>query len=186
MSGSGSARLFVAVDPPAGVRERLAGWARSAVGVGGVGGGPRLIGADALHLTLCFLGHRPVAEIEGIAKLALGCAMPVPELELGAPLWLPRRRPKVLAVAVRDPSGALEELQAAVGEALAAGAGYEPERRRFAPHVTVARMRAGSTAPGGLDATPALAFDAEALTLYRSWLSPAGARYEALATVALR
>jgi 2'-5' RNA ligase len=46
-------------------------------------------------------------------------------------------------------------------------------------------MRAGSTAPRELDATPALAFDAEALTLYRSRPARAGASYEPLARVAL-
>ena len=88
-SPSGRVRMFVAVDLPAEVREALAGWARGAVGVGG----PRLIEPQSLHVTLCFLGHRPLATVNEIADLALGCAMPLGELELGAPLWLPVRHP---------------------------------------------------------------------------------------------
>jgi 2'-5' RNA ligase len=183
MSRDGRARLFVAVDLPKDVRELLAGWARTAVGVGG----PRLIEAGSLHVTLCFLGYRPHTEIDGIAGLALGCAMPVGELELGAPLWLPPRRPRVLAVEVRDATGTLGELQTAVSDALAGGAAYVPEKRRFRPHVTVARMGAGHPAPRSrqLAATPALGFAPEALTLYRSRLARAGASYEQLATVRL-
>jgi 2'-5' RNA ligase len=183
MSSAGRARLFVAVDLPGGVRERLAGWARSAVGVGG----PRLIGPDALHLTLCFVGYRPQGAINDIAGLALGCAMPVGELEVGAPLWLPPRRPRVLAVELRDASGTLEELHLAVSDALATGADYEPEKRRFRPHVTVARMGARARAPASreLAPTPALRFSPEALTLYRSRLARNGASYEPLARVQL-
>jgi 2'-5' RNA ligase len=183
MSANGQARLFVAVDLPSDVRERLAGWARTAMGVGG----PRLIEASAIHLTLVFVGYRPQGVINDIAGLALGCAMPVGDLELGAPLWLPPRRPRVLAVEVRDADGTLEELQAAVSDALVAGAGYEAEKRRFRPHVTVARMGARAPAPASreLAPTPALRFAPEALTLYRSRLARAGASYEPLARVRL-
>jgi 2'-5' RNA ligase len=63
---------------------------------------------------------------------------------------------------------------------------WEPERRRLRPHITVARMRAGS-APRErtLEATPALSFAAASLTLYRSWLSSAGAEYQPLAQAML-
>ena len=59
-------------------------------------------------------------------------------------------------------------------------------RRRFRPHVTVARVRHGA-APRrrGLPDTPEATFDGEALTLYRSWLGGGPARYEALERVAL-
>jgi len=175
--------MFVAVDLPAEVREALAGWARGAVGVGG----PRLIEPQSLHVTLCFLGHRPLATVNEIADLALGCAMPLGELELGAPLWLPVRRPRVLAVELRDASGTLGELQSAISDALMRGAGYEPERRQYRPHVTVARMGTRAPAPASreLAPTPALTFSAEALTVYRSHLRRAGALYEPLARVEL-
>jgi 2'-5' RNA ligase len=150
-------------------------------------GGPRLIEAQSLHLTLCFLGYRPLASVDEIADLALGCAMPLGELWLGAPLWLPVRRPRVLAVEVRDASGTLGELQSAVSDALARGADYEPEHRQFKPHITVARMGTRAPAPASreLAPTPALTFSAEALTVYRSHLRRAGAQYEPMARVEL-
>ena len=60
-----------------------------------------------MHLTLCFIGSRPVEEIEPIAA-ALGAPQaPVGELFLGAPLWLPPRSPRSLALAVHDRRGEL-------------------------------------------------------------------------------
>jgi 2'-5' RNA ligase len=73
-----------------------------------------------------------------------------------------------------------------VVEALVDAVGYEPERRRFRPHVTVARVRHGA-APrrGGLPDAPKADFAGEALVLYRSYLGGGPARYEALERVAL-
>src|SRR4029077_3368190 len=189
MTNVSSARLFVAVDPPTEVCEELAAWARTAVRGLGVGGGRssvRVLDPELLHVTLCFLGSRPVAEIAAIEKALEECALPVGELSIGAPLWLPPRRPRALAVEVRDdPEGGLAALHAALVEALAKACGFQEERRRFRAHVTLARMREsprGSGSAGALPVTPALSFVPTSIVLYRSWLSPAGASYEALAT----
>lgn len=198
MSRHAVARLFVAVDLPQDVREQLASWARLALraagGRPGRGHPLRVLDADVLHVTLCFLGNRPVDEIDAIgASLAnvveAGC-----ELSLGAPLWLPRRHPRVLAVELHEEDGELARLQQRLLSALHEVCDFgDDERaagerqRRFHPHVTVARMRAGA-APRErmLEPTPALTFRPSELVLYRSWLSPQGASYEAMASVPLR
>ncbi len=192
-----TARLFVAADPPAQVLERLAGWARGAAAVVLSADPPqplRLLDPESLHLTLCFLGSRPVEEIQAIGSTLSACAVDVGELSVGAPLWLPPARPRSLAVAIHDEAGRLAGLHAAVSGAIREATGWEPQRRRFRAHITVARTRGrapralqalGRAAAGGLPATPRLRFSAESLTLYRSWLSPAGARYEAVATCGL-
>jgi RNA 2',3'-cyclic 3'-phosphodiesterase len=194
MSRRATARLFVAADPPAPVRQQLAGWARAAAAAVCSADPPRplrLLDPDNLHLTLCFLGSRPVEEITAIDSTLSACAVDVGELWVGAPLWLPPARPHSLAVAIHDEAGELAGLHAAVAGAICEATGWEPERRRFRAHITVARTRGrpagghrASTRAGGgaaLPATPRLRFHAESLTLYRSWLSPAGARYEAVA-----
>jgi 2'-5' RNA ligase len=189
-----AARLFVAVDPPASVREELAAWARgvrAGFGAGRAGGGRealRLVDADALHLTLCFLGGLPVGEIEALAHALRCCREHGCELSVGAPLWLPPRRPRALAVEIDDPEGELAGVQARVAEALREVSGWEPQRRRFRAHITVARMREGALGASHarpLEPTPQLRFVPAALVLYRSWLSPAGATYEALETCEL-
>jgi RNA 2',3'-cyclic 3'-phosphodiesterase len=193
MSRGATARLFVALDLPAEVRARLAGWARRCAS------SLRLLEDETLHVTLCFLGSRPVGEIEALGEaLAIACeqAPPPGPLALGAPLWLPPRRPRALAVELHDDArGSLLRLHEAVVRELRAVSDFaSPDAaaargtggsagRRFRPHVTVARMRAGD-APRerSLPPTPALAFAAASATLYRSSLTPGGADYEGLAT----
>jgi RNA 2',3'-cyclic 3'-phosphodiesterase len=110
-----SARLFVAVDPPPPVAAELAAWTRRVVG--GVraesraGEALRVLDPDLLHVTLCFLGSRPVGEIDVLLDALHACAQPSFELSLGAPLWLPTRRPNALAVEVHDHDGHLADLQ---------------------------------------------------------------------------
>lgn len=180
MKHGATARLFVAAEPPAAVRAELARWARGAVSLRE---GVRRVEPEALHITLCFLGHRPFEEVAELAAVVGDCTVAAVgtggELDVGPPLWLPPRRPRALAVELHDESGAVAELQADVVAAVAATVDWEPERRRFRPHLTVARMRAGTPIGGReLPATPALSFVPEALTLYRSRLQPSGALYE--------
>jgi 2'-5' RNA ligase len=195
MTRGAVARLFVAVDPPPEVREGLLTWARAAVTrlAGqrrrGAFAEMRVLEPEALHVTLCFLGGRPMAEIEEIGSVLGGCAQRVGELSLGAPLWLPPRRPRTLAVEVHDRDGGLARLQAAVRRAISEAIDWQPERRGFNAHVTVARMRGRNAArrpfqakEPALPATPALSFVPASVVLYRSWLSPQGASYEPLAT----
>jgi len=195
MSRGATARLFVAVDPPAEVRAQLAAWALdAAAGVGsraGDGGARalRVLEPEMLHLTLCFLGNRPVHEIEAIGSTLSAWNTDLGELAVGAPLWLPPRRPHALAVEIRDPDGALTRLHETVTRAISQASAWEPERRRFRAHVTVARMRERARrgrdhagADPRLPATPQLSFTPEAVVLYRSWLSRSGATYEPIAT----
>jgi 2'-5' RNA ligase len=178
-----SARLFAALDLPAAVRAKLAEFGRGAAADDFA---LRAVGPDALHVTLAFLGHRPLDDIEPARAAVAAAAAPVPGLSLGDPLWLSPRRPHVLTIAVDDGEGALARLHAAVVEALADAVGFVPERRAFRPHVTVARVRRGAVPRrGGLPEAPRADFAGEAVTLYRSWLGGGPARYEPLERVAL-
>jgi 2'-5' RNA ligase len=196
MSRGAAARLFVAIDPPVHVREELAGWSRGVVADvrshGGTRGGLRALAASSLHLTLCFLGSRPVGEIDALAVAVGDCDELACKLSVGAPLWLPMRRPRALAVEIHDRGGELVRLHARVSEALSSVSRWQPERRRFRPHVTLIRVghgAGGARRPSSdrasreqaLPATPRIGFTPEAIVLYRSWLAPEGASYEALA-----
>ena len=198
MSRDPTARLFAALDLPEEVCEELADWGLSvaaATRAAGRGRGAlRLLGADVMHLTLCFLGSRPVSEIDALAATIPACAGHACELALGAPAWLPARRPRALAVEVHDHDGELGRLHDELRSALAGAGGWEPERRRFRAHVTVARVRGGDrrhrrgeTAAAWPEPppTPQMSFFGESLTLYRSHLGPGGATYEPLARCSL-
>jgi 2'-5' RNA ligase len=179
------ARLFVALELPAAARTTLERWRAEAV--------PRvpelrLVAPEALHVTLCFLGWRELSEID---RLSAACEAAVhgdgpPELSLGEPLWLPARRPRVLAVRIEDQSGGLVRVQASVAAALTAGGWYARETRPFLGHVTIARLGRGARVRGiGVSPPIATPFLATAVTLFRSRLGRGGARYEALRTTQL-
>jgi 2'-5' RNA ligase len=173
-----SARLFIAVALGDEDRRTLIAWAREAVGSDR---GMRVVGAEQVHLTLAFLGHRPLDDIGPLCALVEDFSgVEAPVLSTGAALWLSPRKPHVLTVAVNDETDALAALQASVWDGLEE-LGLAREERRFRPHLTVARVRHGWTPPGGaLPPTPALDLDVRGVALMRSYLGDGPARYEAL------
>ncbi|MEA2385920.1 MAG: 2,3-cyclic 3-phosphodiesterase [Thermoleophilaceae bacterium] len=175
-----SARLFVALELPARVRMQLVEWRSAAIGDRD---DLRLVAADSLHVTLAFLGSRPMAEVEAIAAAVSDAVsgLKAARLQAAGVKAVPRRRPRLFAVDLADPDGACAALQAAVAGALEAGGHYKPERRDFWPHVTVARVvRGARTVPPITTPPPASPFTAREVTLYRSHLGGGPARYEAL------
>jgi RNA 2',3'-cyclic 3'-phosphodiesterase len=175
-------RLFVALDLPDAARAALLAF-REAVADPDVW---RPVAPEAIHLTLAFLGRRPetdVATIDGVLRAAGG---PAPRLALAGGLLLPPRRARVLCAEVEDPDGTLAALQERVSLGLAAAGVYEPEKRPYRAHVTVARLRPRQRPPRDVSGEPEpLAFSGGPLTLYVSRLHPKGARYEPLSRVSL-
>jgi 2'-5' RNA ligase len=180
-------RLFVALDLPAAVREGIAAWGGRELRDPAL----RPVAAENLHVTLAFLGHRDEAQIEPIAAAVAAGAAAAPRMELGEPEARPGRgRPRVFALPVR--SEGAEALHAGLVERLGRAGLYEAEKRRFWPHVTVARVRtegrrpmAVSKRPGALPGGLRKHFFGVRVALYRSELQPRGARYVPLAHVEL-
>jgi 2'-5' RNA ligase len=183
-------RLFVALDLPAAVRAGLGGWGREALADPAL----RRAAAENLHITFAFLGHRPQEQAERIAAAMATCAAPAPVVELGDPVPRPGRgRPRLFALPAL--SAGAERMQAQLSEILVSERLYEPEKRPFWPHVTVARVRAegrGSRRPMAVAKDPGELPEAlrqpcfcRRLTLYRSELQPSGAQYVPLAQVEL-
>ena len=157
----------------------------------------RLPPAETLHLTLVFLGHRPAGDLATIEDAALEAVADLPRARLraGEVVPVPRGRPRLLALDLLDPAGEAAEIASAVGRALEPAGLHQPERQAFWPHMTLARIRSAGRRAGrsagdlglrtglGLAEDEDLVFDRVAI--YRSQLSPAGARYEALAHVEL-
>ncbi len=178
-------RLFVAINLPLEERDRL----QRAAGVLRAAHLPvRWVQADALHLTLKFLGEVPeerAGEIESALDAAAAGYAPF-ELELRGLGGFPNlANPRVVWVGVHAPPE-LARLAAAVEEAMA-DLGFPREGRAFTPHLTLGRAerdaRAGQFRELG---RLAAAFDfaaqvpARSVDLMRSHLSPRGARYERL------
>jgi 2'-5' RNA ligase len=180
--GSPRLRLFVALELPADARAPLAQWTREAFDHPDL----RPVRPEALHVTLVFLGWQYERDVERIARAAFSAGLPPVELEPQEVVGVPRgRRPRLFALGLADRGAALTRWQAGLSDRLEAERVYEPEKRPFWPHVTLARAKRGRT-PSGFEA-PVLPLDLRRpfggaeVTLYRSTLRPQGAVYDALA-----
>ena len=182
-------RLFVALDPPEPVRRRLASMQADLRKLAGRHADEvRWVAVDGIHLTLQFLGAVPEERLESVRaalSAAASSARPL-ALELkGAGGFPSARRPRVVWAGVGGELEPLAALVADLGRRLAP-LGFPPEERAFSAHLTLGRAREGRGAPGlGGALAQAAAGDpvpwrAGAVVLYRSRLSPQGARYEAL------
>ena len=157
---------------------------------------------EALHVTLCFLGYHPEKRIERIAEIVGGVEPRPVELRFEAEAApIPKGRPRLYALGAE--SEAAIALQAELSDALEAERFYEPEKRAFWPHVTVARVRSerlppargerrGKGRPRRVETPPrkppkslGTPFGAVRLALYRSNLRPQGAEYVSLAGIDL-
>ena len=174
-------RLFVAIRPPEDVRDAL---------IDAMDDSPELrwVGDDQLHLTLRFIGEveGPLADDIALAlgrvrvgRFELGVAgVGIFEQRNGGALWA--------AVRPKEPVAAL----AAKVERACVGAGLEPERRAFHPHITLARWnrRSAGAAQAFLERNRALAtpsFAVDRFILFESRLSRHGAHYEEIAAYPL-
>lgn len=180
-----TARLFAALELPGELRDALGAWGAAAAERDPA---LRAVPAGQLHLTLHFLGERPLADVAPLtAAIESAPDTPVPLRAAGA-LWLAPRRPHVLTCAIDDTGGGAGRLHVLLAGALAAATpGWTAERRPLRPHVTVARVRRGlHPRTGDLLSAPGTGGDAPALVLVRSRLGPGGARHEQLARRTLR
>ncbi len=189
-SKSPRARLFAALDLPDELREGIVSWGRDALADPAL----RPVAPESLHITLAFLGYRPEKEIERLGEAVRESAAPAPWVELRDPEQRPPRgRARLFALPAVSPGA--EMLQAGLQQRLVDEGFYEPEKRPFWPHVTVARVRPearGSRRPTVVSDPPAKlpeelseARICRRMTLYRSELQPQGARYVPLAQVEL-
>jgi 2'-5' RNA ligase len=174
-------RLFIALRPPPPIREKLFDL------MDGVPGA-RWQDDEQLHLTLRFVGEVDRPQAEDLAA-ALGHihlpAVPVVALA-GVGSFGQRGRADTLWAGV-SPAGVLADLNLRV-ERACVQAGLPPERRRYHPHITIARLaRSAGGGPAvaewlahhaGLAGEP---FALPHLILYRSHLANSGAAYEPVA-----
>jgi 2'-5' RNA ligase len=185
------ARLFVALDLPQDVRAGLVDWQQTALADPAL----RVVAPDALHITLVFLGYQAEKDVKAIAKAAFAIEAAAPAVELMAePVGIPRgKRPRLVAVAAN--SEETVTLQKQVEERLVEGGFYEPEKRAFWPHLTVARVRPespGSRKPALITTQPHPLpehmfrfFRPTRLVLFKSHLRRTGVEYEAMAELEL-
>jgi RNA 2',3'-cyclic 3'-phosphodiesterase len=190
-------RLFLALDLPDSVLDELVAWQAQAFGERS---DLRLLPRASLHITLAFLGYQAARDVERIREVAFEGESEPFDLRPREVVEVPKRRPRLYALGLDEPAEALGRWQADLSRRLHDAGLYEPEKRPFWPHVTIARLKSDRRRAGGRRpaAPPAsleqpmelpeplkTAFQARRLTLYQSTLRPQGAVYEPLARLAL-
>ncbi len=183
-------RLFVALELPAPVLtalEKLQEQLRADRSARAV----RWTRPEGIHLTLKFLGETPAPRLDAIRAGLVEVASGHRSLRLqaaGLGCFPNPRAPRVIWVGLSGDLDALGALQEAV-EAALAPLGFPTEKRPFSPHLTLGRVQQDA-APADVRALGALvtgttvgtlgAWQAAAVSLMRSELSRAGARYTCL------
>lgn len=172
-------RLFVAVRPPAAVRDALLD------AMGGVAAA-RWQDDDQLHCTLRFIGEVDRHAANDIADALAALRHPAIAARLGTfGQFTVRGRPNALWIGV-EPVAALTTLHHKADHALAR-AGVAPDTRAFVPHITLARLGRDAGPIGAFLAQPppVAAFDIADVTLFESRLTRTAAAYFPLATFSM-
>lgn len=162
-----SHRVFFALWPDDATRAAISRATRAAVQASS----GRPIAKDRLHLTVAFLGE--------LTPAGLAVARAVPPVRTGAfdltldaaGIW-PESR--ILWFAPQAPPAALLELEAELGEALAAS-GFHLEARDYRPHITLARRARAVDVP-----VVAVDWRVADLALVESFPDGRGVHYEVL------
>jgi 2'-5' RNA ligase len=169
-------RLFVACDLPPEAERAVTSWQREALSAH-----DELRVLPAVHLTLAFLGVVDADRVPDLEAILGGIRWRRADCRFGEPLFLPAHgRRRVVALGLDDPSGTLRRLQDEVSGRLAAEGLYEPEKRPWLPHVTVARFRRPGH-PFYLQNVNIGPFGVVRMVLYSSHLEPGGAVHSPLA-----
>jgi len=176
-------RLFVAIDPPPGLRVELAAICRGLDDA-------RWTRPEQMHVTLRFLGSLPISLVGAIAAaLAAVDATPFRVAVSGFGVFPSFRSPRVLWAGL-DPPAPLRELARAIESTLARTDAVEPEEKEFFPHLTLARfngiraaaVRSWMESRDGFSAGP---WEVTEFFLYSSRLTPEGAIHTRIDTRAL-
>lgn len=186
-------RAFVAVNLDLRTTRRVADLqARVHQALGAKGAQLRWVPPPNLHVTLKFVGAidaQLVAAIRDAIRPVAAATRAFRVRTKGLGTFPDAQSPKVLWVGTESEGGALETLAAAIDEALV-GIGIPREKRKFHPHLTLARVKdgAGLALASVLDPlAPADCGDCTVseVVVYRSETKPGGAEYEALERIPL-
>jgi 2'-5' RNA ligase len=183
MSSSGTVgaderlRLFLGFPLPDATAQAVAAWQGEQL----AGSRARLVPVENLHVTIAFLGSRPAGEIEALADVLRESVDGVTR-----PVLTPVRYRETRSVGMLvldDEEGRATRIAEDAHGRLARLGVYEPESRKWLPHLTVVRFRERPRLQPPLpDLGPVTMSDA---AVYMSRLRPDGAQYEVLESVPL-
>lgn len=180
--GDAVRRVFLAIDMPPDVREAVAAAQQALMRTGARVSWVR---EENIHLTLVFLGEVIPKRIATVCEAMDAICSQAPGFSVrvaGAGFFGSPSHPRILWVGIVDPPDALTALQRALTDRLA-GRGFEVDRKRFKPHLTIGRVR-GAAGVDALTSALAMANNAsfgtvpvQRVFLMQSHLESQGVRY---------
>ena len=183
-------RSFIAIDLPPGIKEAIKDVVRElSPGSSGI----RWVPVENIHLTLKFLGEVKEDQVPGVEnqlRAAAGRHQAFNITVKGAGAFPNLRSPNVLWIGI-EVSEALSSLFRDIDAGMS-GLGFEPEARRFSPHLTIGRVKdKNGTAPAmmGISTYKETIFgtiDVQEIRLMKSVLKPSGAEYSGIADIRLK
>lgn len=195
LPASGVIRAFISIELPDETKRKLSE-------VGQVLGGKkyefvRWVRPESLHLTLKFLGNISTVQVEDVTTMIKDAARGYSSLhlefrELGA--FPDLKQPRVVWISIAGEVEKLSSLQQKIDSSLAF-LGFPHEEHPFVPHLTLARLRKGTSYKERKDFGARVAgfgieidcpLNVTAVSLTKSQLTPQGAVYTRLAAVELR
>lgn len=183
-------RAFVAIQLPAEVKNQIGhtiAQLRKEIGEGKI----TWVDPAIYHLTLKFLGDVEAEDLKNIGKSISDVASTLTAFEMEVSTFgvFPTiRKPRVMWIGLFEKSGALNALKIALDKSLEP-LGFEVERRKFHPHITVGRVRRSASRRDVSDLVPMLehfsvdylaTFLVDRIELVRSDLTPSGPKYSTL------
>jgi 2'-5' RNA ligase len=175
VAGDESLRLFLALRIPEGTLEKIERWQHEELRY------VRVVPREHLHVTLAFLGRRPVGELPAVVGALRDASAGTDEIRLTVLRY--RETRSVGMLVLEDEGGGATALASDVQERLERLGVYRREGRPWLPHVTVARWRERPRLRP--EPPPRRTFVPSDAAAYLSRLRPGGAEYRVLESVAL-
>lgn len=185
-AASSRLRLFCAIELPQEIRARAAAYmARLREDAPDVRASWER--EEKLHLTLKFFGDTEESRLEHLTEALQRAASVINSFALslqGTGAFPPSGLPRVLWLGVTDSYAGLDKLHRQL-EDECASVGFARERKRFHPHLTIARLRSGEGAKRLAGLHKAMKFESQSfrvaeIALIKSELLPQGSRHTAI------
>ncbi|MDD2471679.1 MAG: RNA 2',3'-cyclic phosphodiesterase [Dehalococcoidales bacterium] len=188
-------RLFIAVELPDDVKTELGNLQNKLQNQGL--DDLKWVSSNSLHITLKFLGYTDNEKIESISRKLDEVSRQFNPFEIGFKrlgAFPALSRVQVLWVGLSGELGRLQMLAGEVENGMAA-LGFPPEKRRFTPHLTLARARPGimpasqqaiADVIGATTYISSVTVKVASVSLMGSQLFPTGAVYSRLHSARLR
>lgn len=182
-------RTFICVEIPDSIKERIDHLQKTLKAIEAQVSWTR---ASNIHLTLKFLGAVDATRIQKVTSAVQRASVGISPFEIevsGAGCFPSPRSPRVLWIGLSEVPQALKQLSANLEDELARE-GFAREKRKFSPHLTIARLRGPKNATQLAEALIESGFSAEAfkatqVIVMRSDLTPTGSIYTPQAVIKL-